>query len=108
MDDLTQRRKLLSALAHGAIFFSYTFIAIGIPIAILVISDDQVVKDNAKESLNFHFNIYIYAAIFFLLTFVLGVAIFVMPIIAIVHSVSNPNKPYRYPFIYRLLKWNAV
>jgi hypothetical protein len=31
-----------------------------------------------------------------------------MPIIAIVHSVSNPNKPYRYPFIYRLLKWNAV
>ncbi len=113
MDDLTQRRKLLSALAHGAIFFSYTFIAIGIPIAILVISDDQVVKDNAKESINFHFNLYIYAAIFFLLIFVaigipllmlLGVASFVLPIIAIVHSVSDPNKPYRYPFIYRLLK----
>jgi uncharacterized Tic20 family protein len=113
MDDLTQRRKLLSALSHGAIFFSSTVISIGIPIAVLFVSDDPVIKENAKESINFHFNLYIYAAIFFLLIFVaigfpllilLGIASFVLPIIAIVHSVSDPNQAYRYPFIYRLLK----
>jgi uncharacterized Tic20 family protein len=112
MDDLTQRRKLLSALCHGSIFFSSLIISIGIPIAILVISDDPVIKDNAKESINFHFNLFIYAAIFALLIFVvigipllmlLGIASFVLPIIAIVHAVSNPDKPYRYPFIFRLV-----
>jgi uncharacterized protein len=113
MDDLTQRRKLLSALSHAAIFFSSLVISIGIPIAILFTSDDPVIKDNAKESINFHFNIFIYAAVFFLLIFVfigypllilLGIATFVLPIMAIVHCVSVPNKPYRYPLIYRLLK----
>ena len=60
----TDKRKILSALCHGAIFFSATIVSVGIPIAILLIIDDSVVKDNAKESLNFHINIYIYAFIF--------------------------------------------
>jgi len=108
----TDKRKILSALCHGAIFFSVTILSIGIPIAILFIIDDSVVKDNAKESLNFHINVYIYGIIFGILTWLLigfpllvllAIVNFVMPIIAILNVMNNPNKPYRYPFIFHLL-----
>jgi hypothetical protein len=105
-------RKLLSALSHGSIFLSSTIVSIAIPIAILVTSDDPVVKENAKESLNFHINLFIYLIIFGLLTllfigipllFVLVIISFIMPIIAIVNVVSYPDRPYRYPFVFRVL-----
>ena len=111
MDDFSQR-KLLSAACHGAIFFSSTIVSIGIPIAILLVSDDSVVKENAKESINFHINLYIYAVIFALLILVaigipllvlLAIASFLLPIIAIVRVATEPQTPYRYPFILRLL-----
>lgn len=106
------KRIILSALCHGAIFFSATIVSVGIPILVRFIIDDSVVNDNAKESLNFHINIYIYAIIFSILIWLLigipllvllGIVSFVMPIIAIFNVISNPNKPYRYPFIFRLL-----
>ncbi|HEY9848583.1 MAG TPA: DUF4870 domain-containing protein [Leptolyngbyaceae cyanobacterium] len=108
----SEQRKLLSALSHGAIFFSSTIVSVAVPIAILFISDDPVVKDNARESLNFHINIYIYGVIFLLLAFLfigipllilLAVASIILPIIAIVKVLSNPERPYRYPFLFRLL-----
>lgn len=108
---MDENRKLLSALCHGAIFFSGFLISIGIPIGILVISNDPVVRGNALESLNFHVNLYIYAAIFTLLILVaigipllilLMIASFILPIMAIVAVVSDPNKIYRYPFLIRL------
>ncbi|MGD1805164.1 DUF4870 domain-containing protein [Dapis sp. BLCC M126] len=108
----TDKRKILSALCHGAIFFSVTILSVGIPIAILFLTDDSVVKDNAKESLNFHINIYIYGIIFgiliwlligFPLLVLLGIVNFVMPIIAILNVMNDPNQPYSYPFIFRLL-----
>ncbi|KOP27936.1 hypothetical protein AMR41_02315 [Hapalosiphon sp. MRB220] len=111
MEDL-DRRKLLSALSHGAIFFSSLIVSIGIPIAILYFSNDPVVKENAKESLNFHINLYIYALIFGLLSiilvgipFLIGLWIIslIMPIIAIVRVLSETNIPYRYPYIFRLI-----
>jgi uncharacterized Tic20 family protein len=111
MEDI-QQRKLLSALSHGAIFFSSTIISIGIPIAILLISNDPIIKQNAKESLNFHINLYIYAIISILLIvvgigilllIVLGVISFIMPIIAIINVLSQPNVSYRYPFIFRFV-----
>lgn len=111
MNELEQR-KVLSALCHGAIFFSSTIVSIGIPIAILMTNDDPVVKENAKESLNFHINLYIYALIFILLIFViigipllvlLGIASFIMPIIALIQVLDNPDRPYRYPFVFRLV-----
>ncbi|OUL18419.1 DUF4870 domain-containing protein [Nostoc sp. 106C] len=111
MEDFPQR-KLLSALSHGAIFFSSTIVSIGIPIAILLISNDPVVKDNARESLNFHINLYIYALIFGLLTLVgIGIVLLIalwaisiiMPIIAIVKILSDRDVLYRYPFIFRLV-----
>ena len=110
MSNLNDQRKLLSGLSHGAIFCSSTIISIGIPIAILLISEDSVVKANAKESLNFHINLYIYAFVFgllcfvvigFPLLFILGIVSIVMPIIAIVKVLSEPQQTYSYPFIFR-------
>ena len=68
----SDKRKLLSALCHGAIFFSTTIVSVGLPIAILFVSDDPVVKENAKESINFHFNVWFYGAILAALSFLTG------------------------------------
>ena len=106
------KRKILSALSHGSIFFSLLGVSIGIPIAILFVSDDPVVKENAKEALNFHFNVWLYGIIVGVLTivligfFLLGIlqlVNIVLPVLAILQALSNPDKPYRYPFIFRLL-----
>ena len=105
-----EKRRLLSALCHGSIFFSTLLVSVGIPFAILFASEDSVVRENAKEALNFHINLYIAAFICFLLIsvligvpllFVVGFISFVMPIIGIVSVMKAPNKPYRYPYIYR-------
>jgi uncharacterized protein len=105
------KRKLLAILSHGSIFLSSLIVSVGIPIAILTVSEDPVVKENAKEALNFHFNVWLYGIIFGILTFVLvGFALlpilflisWVMPIIAIVRILENPEKSFRYPFIFRL------
>ncbi len=105
-------RKILSALSHGAIFFSSTIVSIAVPIIIFYTTQDKVIKQNAKESLNFHINIYIYAIIFVILIFLvvgipllilLAILSFVMPIIAITNVLEKPDKPYRYPFIMRVI-----
>ncbi len=109
------KRKLLSILSHGAIFFSTTVVSVGIPIAILFVSDDPVVKENAKEAINFHFNVWLYGAIIGVLGFLtFGFAWFILgPIGFIIHwglsiwaitsTLSAPDQPFRYPFIFRLL-----
>lgn len=111
MSDVNQG-KLLSALCHGAIFFSSLLCSVGIPLVILFTTDDAVVKANAKESINFHINLYIYGLVFVLLSFViigipllvgLGIVSFILPIMALVKVLDNPSQPYRYPFIFRLV-----
>ncbi|HEY9730149.1 MAG TPA: DUF4870 domain-containing protein [Chroococcales cyanobacterium] len=106
------KRKLLSALSHGSIFISALMVSVGIPIAILLVSDDPIVKENARESLNFHFNVWLYGLIFGALTLLLigwpllgllFIFSWVLPILALVQILSNPNQSYRYPFIFRLL-----
>jgi uncharacterized Tic20 family protein len=112
------KRKLFSALCHGAIFFSPLFLSIGIPLTILLITDDLVVKDNAKESINFHLNIWVYAGITAFISFfwwtiialpliwILGgallIANYVLPILAIISCLSETAHAYRYPFILRV------
>ncbi|MDY6785454.1 MAG: DUF4870 domain-containing protein [Cyanobacteriota bacterium] len=108
----TQQRQILSAIAHGAIFLSSTLVAIAIPIALLVVSEDEIIKANARESLNFHINLYIYALLCAPLIFVfigipllvlLGIASFILPIFAILKVLGDPGHAYRYPFIFRLI-----
>ena len=110
-EDLDQR-KLLSALSHGSIFFGALFVSVAIPIIVLLMSQDDVAKANAKEALNFHFNLWLYEIIFGVLTLILigwillgilAIVNLVMPIIAIFRVLSKPENPYRYPFIFRLL-----
>jgi uncharacterized Tic20 family protein len=111
MQNNSDTRKILSALCHGASLFSYTVICFGVPIAILLTSEDSIVKKNAKEALNFQINIIFYGIICFLLSllivgipllFILAILSFIVPIIAIVKVASKPDKPYYYPFIFRL------
>lgn len=106
------KRKVLSALAHGSIFFSALVVSIGVPIAIILITDDEITKSNAKEALNFQINLFLYGVIFGILIFVgiglillgiLAIVNFIMPIIGILKVLTNPYKSYRYPFIFRLL-----
>lgn len=108
----SDKRKLLSALSHGSIFLSALVLSAGIPLAIWFISDDPVVKDNAQESLNFHLNVWAYGIVFGLLTLlligypllgILFVVQIVMPILAILKALRNPDEAYRYPFIFRVL-----
>ena len=110
----SDKRKLLSLVCHGAIFFSTLGLSIGAPIAVLLVSDDPVVKENATEAINFHFNVWLYTTIIGVVTFLtLGLAgFFLIPIgyllywgltiLAILEILKDPNQPYRYPFIFRL------
>jgi len=108
----TDKRRILSALCHGSIFINALVISIGIPIAVLLVSDDPVVKENAKEAINFHFNMWLWWLIVgalsvilvgFLLFPVLGLVNLVLPILAILTCLNNPETRYRYPFIFRLV-----
>ena len=82
------------------------------PIAILLLSEDSIVKRNAKEALNFYITCYIWGIIFAILIFLLIgipllilllIASWVMPIIAIVRILENPDRSYRYPLIFHIL-----
>jgi len=111
----SDKRKLLSLLCHGAIFFSTLVFSIGAPIAVLLLSDDPVVKENATEAINFHLNVWFYSLVIGVLTFLtIGLAgLILVPIgylvhwgltiMAILHVLQNPNLPYRYPFIFRIV-----
>ncbi|HSM80257.1 MAG TPA: DUF4870 domain-containing protein [Nodosilinea sp.] len=104
-------RKILAAVSHGAIFFSTFVLSIGVPIVIYILSSDAVVRESAKESINFHFNVFLYSVIFGFLTLLLigwpllgllWMAQLVLPIMAILHSFKKPDTVFRYPFIFRL------
>lgn len=109
-EDLT-KRKLLSVLAHGSIFLSGLIVSVGIPIALYFVSEDPVVKDNAQEAINFHFNVWLYGLILIPLSFItFGLAGGIwwlvhwsLTIWAIIHCLNVPDQPFRYPFIFRLL-----
>ncbi|MBD0266886.1 MAG: DUF4870 domain-containing protein [Cyanobacteria bacterium Co-bin8] len=106
------KRKLLSALSHGSIIFSALILSAGLPLAIFLVSEDPIVKDNAREALNFHFNVWLYGIVFGFLTLlligwpllaILFVVQIILPIWAIWQSLQVPGKVFQYPFIFRIL-----
>ncbi len=114
------KRKLFSLLCHGSIFLGSLLVTSAIPFVILLLFDDPVIKATAKETLNYHFNIWLYGAITaglgalftaliitIPLAWLVGLMFFlfhlVPPIFGILAVLNNPNEPYRYPFIWRLL-----
>ncbi|MGB3761332.1 MAG: DUF4870 domain-containing protein [Rivularia sp. (in: cyanobacteria)] len=110
----TDSRKLLSALSHGAIFLNFIVVPIAIPIVIFFTTKDPVVKDNAKEALNFYLNVWLVGIIIGVLTTVtfgllspLLALWFVvhwgLTIWALSHVLGDSEKPFRYPFIFRVI-----
>ena len=111
----SDKKKLLSALAHGSVFISALVLSIGIPIAILLVSEDGVIKDNAKEAINFHLNIWLIGGIITVLSFLtFGLAGFILgPIWLLIHwglslwaviqCLQTPDQAFRYPFIFRVV-----
>jgi hypothetical protein len=109
------KRKLLSVVAHGSVFISALILSIGIPIAILMVSEDDVIKDNAKEAINFHLNVWLVGAIITVLSVLtFTVAGFILSplwllihwglsIWAIIYCLQTPDKAFRYPFIFRVV-----
>lgn len=109
------KQKLLSALAHGSIFISSLVLSIGIPIAILAVSEDSIIKENAKEAINFHLNIWLVGGIILVLSFLsFGLAGFILAPIwflvhwglsiwAVIECLQTPEKSFRYPFIFRVV-----
>jgi uncharacterized protein len=111
----TDERKLLSALCYGTIFFSTAFVLIVIPIFILFVSNDSVVRENAKESINCHLNVWVYGFILFVLSaiswgqllFPLTLPYYLihcgLTIWALFHVLGNDvSTAFRYPFIFRI------
>lgn len=111
----SDKTKLLSALAHGSVFISALVFSIGIPIAILVVSEDEVIKENAKEAINFHLNVWLIGGIILVLSILtIGLAGFVLsPIWLVIHwglsiwaviqCLQTPDQAFRYPFIFRVV-----
>ena len=114
------KRKLFSLLCHGSIFLGSLLFTSLIPLAVLLLFDDPIIKATAKETLNYHFNIWLYGAITGALAFLFTALIItipvawiiggiftlftlVPPIFGILATLNNPNEPYRYPFIWRLI-----
>jgi len=109
------KTKLLSALAHGSVFISALVLSIGVPIAILTVSEDPIIKDNAKEAINFHLNVWLVGAIIGVMSFFsFGLAGFVLgpiwlaahwglSIWAVVQCLQTPEQAFHYPFIFRVV-----
>jgi uncharacterized protein len=111
LNDL-QTRKLLSALCHVSTFMTWFVAPFVIPIVILCVSNDSVVQANAKEAINYYISFLIYYTVTIILCFVLVgflllipllILDFILPIIAIVKTLENPDRVYRYPSIVRFL-----
>jgi uncharacterized protein len=113
-------RRLFSLLCHGSIFLSSIVFPALLPLAIYVTSSDEVIKETARETLNFHLNIWVYGALagalaFFFFALIVTIPVswaiggafylfhWVPPVFALLATFQNPDQPYRYPFIWRVL-----
>ncbi|WP_013334566.1 DUF4870 domain-containing protein [Gloeothece verrucosa] len=109
------KRKYLSAGSHASIFISSLVVSIGIPCAIGYVSEDNIVKENTAEAINFHLNVWFYGAIIAFLSFIsfglLGLILvpiwlvyhWGLSIWAVIHCLNNPDVSFRYPLIFRLV-----
>ncbi len=116
------KRRILSVVCYGAVAFSILLVPGLVPLGILRTTQDDTVRRNAKEALNFFCWLWsclilvgmaTLACSFFLplsmlqtaLTgFAIGIGVvgLVLCAIAIVACITKPSTPYYYPFIWRL------
>ena len=108
-------RKWPSIFAHASIFFSVAVTSIAIPILVFFASEDEIARENAKEAINFHLNLWLYGMIISFLSYItaglLGLILepiwfichWCFSIWAVIYCFRNPDQPFYYPFIVRLL-----
>jgi uncharacterized protein len=123
--NLFKTRQLLAVLCHGSLYGSPLILPIAFPLIIWLTHEDIVVKENAKEAVNFFINYLIFSLItspftVMLLTenivmprpltllylgviFLICLIILVLPAVAIIRVLSHPQVTYHYPFIRRPL-----
>jgi len=102
--------KLLIVLSHVSLFLGVGAI---LPLIIWLVkkTESENVAYHAKEALNFHISVFLFAIVCWLLMFVL-VGFLLLPllglcavVLAIMAAVKSANgERYRYPFILRLVK----
>lgn len=104
---LTSEQKLWILLCHLSIFIGVPLLA---PFVVYLVKkqDDPVVREHAKEALNFHLSLAIYSIVLFvtvvgaLLVPLIYIAALILAILAAVKA-SN-GEFYRYPLTLRLVK----
>lgn len=115
-------RKVLSMIAHGSALFSWSVVWMGVPIVLLLVCKDEVVKANACEALNYGLIGTIVWAIFgagVLCTFGLGVfllfpllplivVISILPIIGMCKVAWDADYVYRYPLMPRIITYPSL
>jgi uncharacterized Tic20 family protein len=110
----TGESSLLSILAHLCALFTSLCVSILGPIVILAIADNDVVKQNARESLNFQLTMIIFAlasiplifafGIGFVTLFIVAIWSLVSPIIAMIKVANHPETPHRYAMIFHFFR----
>ncbi|MGK7935258.1 MAG: DUF4870 domain-containing protein [Xenococcaceae cyanobacterium] len=107
-------RNWIAAWAHASIFISVFILSIGIPILIFLDTEDEFVRQNTTEAINFHLNLWLYGAAIALISVlsfgVIGLILFPiwfvyhwgLSILAVIHCLRNPEEPFYYPLIFRL------
>jgi uncharacterized protein len=113
-----QTRMLLSLLCHGSIFLSWAVVVPTIiPIVLFFVSNDSIVKANAKEAINFQIWLWIVAILSIIAVLVMPLFIpiilivivitsvisLIFPILAIIQIARTPDEPAIYPMIQRLI-----
>ncbi len=97
----TTEQKLLSGVAHLGWIVGFPIIA---PLIIMLLTNDKIVRNQAKEALVFQIALVVFGGIFAILSFllvgiplliVLGIAALIFPVIAVI-KVSG-DKDYSYP-----------
>ena len=96
--------RFLAALCHLTALFSATLIVLGVPILILLCSNSEYVRNQAKETLNFQITLLVWVLISipccmilvgFVMLFVLIVCSILLPIFAALSAAGGAR--YRYP-----------
>lgn len=109
----TSESSLLSVLAHGCALLTSLLVSIVGPIAILAIAQDDAVKGNARESLNFQITMMIFALISlplclvgvgFVTLFIVAIWSVIAPIIAMIKVANTPSYVHRYGWIFHFFK----
>jgi uncharacterized protein len=101
------KQKTFAILCHSASVINYTGFSVAIPLVLLFTKKDSIVVSNARESVNFHFTMWIFLILGFLLTkFLIGFAIITVVAIAslflslqaILSILKDDQLVYHYPF----------